>query len=76
MDWEHMAGDNWSRVGLNLQSHWAKLTLDDLESIAGRREHVVGRLRALYGLTERRAEAQLRNWERHQEPIELGDRHG
>jgi hypothetical protein len=71
MDWEHMEGEQWRRVGTSLRSHWTKLTGEDLETIAGRREHLVERLRGLYGLTELRAEAELRNWERHQEPIEL-----
>ena len=71
MDWEHMEGDHWNRVGTDLQSRWPKLTADDLESIAGSREHLLGRLQALYGLTDRRAESELRNWERHREPIEL-----
>ena len=71
MDWNHMEGDHWSRVRAQLRNHWDKLTDDDLESIAGDREQLIRRLRALYGLTEKRAETELRNWERHQEPIEL-----
>jgi uncharacterized protein YjbJ (UPF0337 family) len=70
MDWEHLEADNWNRLGANLRGHWTKLTDADVESIAGKREHLIGRLRALYGMTERRAEAELRNWERHQDPVE------
>ena len=46
-------------------------TLDDLTDIAGKRETLIGRLQALYGLNEQRAEAELRDWERHQRPIEV-----
>ena len=48
MDWEHLEGDDWNRLGANLRGRWAKLTDADLESIAGKREHLIGRLRALY----------------------------
>ena len=70
MDWEHLEGDNWNRLGAHLRGRWTKLTDADLEIIAGKREHLIGRLRALYGMTEHRAETELRDWERHQDPIE------
>jgi len=69
MNWGHML-DDWKEVSSRLRARWGKLSDDDLEGIAGKREHLVGRLRELYGLTEARAEAELRDWERHQVPIE------
>jgi uncharacterized protein YjbJ (UPF0337 family) len=68
MNWEYVEG-NWSQVKANLRARWAKLTDEDIETIAGQREDLLGKLRELYGLTEERAEADLRDWERHQEPI-------
>ncbi len=68
MYWEHMDG-SWQQVKTKLQARWNKLTDVDLEGIAGKRELLVGRLRELYGLTRERVEAELRDWERHQEPI-------
>lgn len=69
MDWEHPEKD-WEQIRVRLRARWAKLTEDDLDAIAGQRERLLGRLRQAYGLTSERAEAELRNWERHQEPIE------
>lgn len=69
MDWEATRGD-WDRIRGRLRARWARLTEDDFDAIAGSREQLLGRLRATYGLTEERAESELRNWERHQEPIE------
>jgi uncharacterized protein YjbJ (UPF0337 family) len=60
---------NWQQLEANLRARWGKLTEDDLEGIAGQRDKMIDKLRALYGLTEDRAEAELRDWERHQEPI-------
>ncbi|HEX4956459.1 MAG TPA: general stress protein CsbD [Thermoanaerobaculia bacterium] len=70
MNWEQMEVD-WQRVGGDLRTRWSALTDEDLEGIAGKRERLLGRLREIYGLTEKGAEAELRDWERHQEPIEL-----
>ena len=70
MNWNCMEGDDWKQVRTSLKVRWGKLTNEDLERIAGNREQLLVRLRALYGLTEQRAEAQLKDWERHQEPIE------
>ena len=70
MNWEHMEGRDWEALGATLRARWAKLTAVDLEDIAGQRETLVARLQTLYGLTELRADAELRDWERHQRPIE------
>jgi len=69
MNWDSMEGD-WKQIKGNLKARWDKLTDDDLEEIAGDRARFVGRLGEVYGLTEQRAEAELRDWERHHEPIE------
>lgn len=69
MNWESRDGD-WNEIKGNLRARWDKLTDDDLDGIAGKRERFIGTLREIYGLTEERAEAELRDWERHQEPIE------
>lgn len=69
MDWEVTEAD-WERIRVELRARWGKLTDEDLGAVAGRRELLLGRLREGYGLTAERAEAELRNWERHQEPIE------
>ena len=68
MDWEQMQS-NWKKVGGRLRARWGRLTDADLEAIAGRRDHLLDALRERYGLTELRAEAELGDWERHQDPI-------
>lgn len=68
MHWEFIE-DNWKQIKSHLLLRWAKLTEDDVEGIAGRREHLLSKLRELYSLTAEGAEAEVRDWERHQEPI-------
>jgi uncharacterized protein YjbJ (UPF0337 family) len=69
MNWDHGVG-NWTQIEGKIKERWGKLTDDDLERIAGERDQLIGRLQELYGLTEVHAEAELRDWERHQEPID------
>jgi uncharacterized protein YjbJ (UPF0337 family) len=68
MSWDDLAA-NWAQIAGALRQRWSKLTNTDLDDIAGSREHLLGRLQALYGLNAERAEAEVRDWERHQEPI-------
>jgi len=71
MDWKDTEAD-WERIKGQLRLRWSRLADEDLEGIAGmagKREHLIGRLRKIYGLSKERVEAELRDWERHQEPI-------
>jgi|HubBroStandDraft_3_1064219.scaffolds.fasta_scaffold00984_10 uncharacterized protein YjbJ (UPF0337 family) len=72
MDWNVAAGDR-DQLKRSLQRRWARLAGNDLDRVAGKvagqREILIGRLRELYGFTPQRAEAEVRDWERHQEPI-------
>jgi uncharacterized protein YjbJ (UPF0337 family) len=72
MNWKSMEG-GWERIKADIKGHWDKLTDHDLEGIDGQRARLAGRLRELYGLTAERAEAELRDWERHHEPLVPGD---
>jgi len=68
MNWNSTQGD-WERIKNDLKDRWDKLTDDDLEGIDGQRARLAARLRELYGLSEDHAEAELRDWERHREPL-------
>ena len=68
MNWDRGA-ENWTQIESKIKERWGKLTEDDLERIAGERDQLIDRLQELYGLNEVHAEAELRDWERHQEPI-------
>lgn len=40
---------NWKQVKGQVQQKWGKLTDDELDQIAGRREELVGRIQERYG---------------------------
>jgi uncharacterized protein YjbJ (UPF0337 family) len=63
MDWSRISG-NWTHWRGRVRERWGKLTDDQLDVIAGRREQLAGRIQELYGLQRDEAERQLLNWER------------
>lgn len=58
MNWDQVSG-NWKELKGKLRSKWAKLTDDDLENIAGKKDVLLGRLQQRYGFHKERAEREL-----------------
>lgn len=58
MNWEQVRG-NWEQAKGELKVRWGKLTDDDLATIEGEREKLIGRLQELYGLGKEEAERQI-----------------
>jgi uncharacterized protein YjbJ (UPF0337 family) len=48
MNWDKIAGE-WKEAKGKLRAKWGKLTDDDLETIAGKKDVLVGRLQQRYG---------------------------
>ena len=63
MDWDRISG-NWAHWRDRIRERWGRLTSDELDLVAGRRDQLVGRIQKAYGLERAEAERQLRNWER------------
>ena len=55
MNWDNIAGE-WREAKGKLRAKWAKLTDDDLEAIAGRKDVLIGRLQQRYGRKREEAE--------------------
>ena len=47
-----------------MQEQWGKLTDDDFDVIAGRREQLAGKIQERYGIAKDEAEKQIASWER------------
>ena len=62
MNWDRIEG-NWKQVKGNVQEQWGKLTNDYLDKIAGKREHLVGKIQETYGIAQDDAEKQVKAWE-------------
>lgn len=63
MNWDRIQG-NWKQVTGRVQEQWGRLTDNDLDVVAGRREQLAGKLQERYGVAENEAERQLAAWER------------
>ncbi|MBL0156203.1 MAG: CsbD family protein [Bryobacterales bacterium] len=54
---------NWKQFKGNMLEQWGKLTDDDLDVAAGRRDQIVGKLQERYGLAKDEAERQIKEFE-------------
>lgn len=57
MNWDVLEG-KWKQLKGQVRSKWSKLTDDDMEFIAGKRDRLVGRLQERYGMQRDEAEKQ------------------
>ena len=55
---------NWMQIKGKLQEQWGKLTNDDMDVIAGRREQLLGRIQERHGVTREIAHHEVNAWER------------
>ena len=62
VNWDQVAG-RWNQVRGFFREHWARLTDDDLELIAGARERLLGILQRRYGATREEVERQVQSFE-------------
>lgn len=58
MDWNTVEG-NWKQLKGKLQETWGDLTDDELDVIAGKRDQLVGKIQAKYGIAKEEAERQV-----------------
>jgi len=62
MNWDQVAG-SWTNMKGKVKEKWGKLTDDDLDVIAGKRDQLLGRLQQKYGYTKEEAEREIDRWE-------------
>ncbi len=55
---------NWKQLKGKAKEQWGKLTDDDLDVVAGKRDQLVGRLQERYGMVKDAAEKQIREFEK------------
>jgi uncharacterized protein YjbJ (UPF0337 family) len=62
MNWDRIEG-NWKQFKGNVKEQWGKLTDDQLDVIAGKRDHLAGKIQSAYGLSKEAAEKQVTDWQ-------------
>ena len=62
MSWDVIEG-NWKQFKGTVKEKWGKLTDDHLDTIAGKRDQLAGRIQEAYGITKDQAEVQVKAFE-------------
>jgi uncharacterized protein YjbJ (UPF0337 family) len=62
MNWDTMK-DDWKQFKGKVKEAWGKLTDDELDVIAGRRDQLVGAIQKRYGIAREEAESQVQDFE-------------
>jgi uncharacterized protein YjbJ (UPF0337 family) len=61
MDWNRVEG-SWKQLKGTLKEQWAKLTDDDLDAIAGKRDRLEGKIQERYGYEKDRVRRDVDDW--------------
>jgi uncharacterized protein YjbJ (UPF0337 family) len=61
MNWDRIEG-NWKQVVGKARAQWGKLTDDDFNIVAGRREQLAGKIQERYGVAKEDADKQISEW--------------
>jgi uncharacterized protein YjbJ (UPF0337 family) len=68
MNWDRIEG-NWKQFKGNVKEQWGKLTDDQLDVIAGRRDQLTGKIQESYGISKGIAEEQVADWQKRMKDI-------
>jgi uncharacterized protein YjbJ (UPF0337 family) len=63
MNWDQVEG-KWKQIKGSIRQQWGKLTDSDLETIAGNRDKLVGKLQERYGMAKEEAQKRADEWAR------------
>jgi len=68
MNWDRIEG-NWKQFKGNAKEQWGKLSDDQLDVIAGKRDSLAGRIQETYGISRDETEKQLTAWQKSMKKI-------
>jgi uncharacterized protein YjbJ (UPF0337 family) len=63
MNWDQIEG-KWKQFTGSARERWGKLTDNDCETIAGKKDQLIGRIQVRYGVAKAEAEKQADEWSR------------
>ena len=64
---------NWKQFTGKMKEQWGKLTDDDFDVIAGKRDQLLGKLQERQGLVKEAAEDQLTAWQKRNPDFRFND---
>ena len=63
MNWDQIEG-NWKQVKGKAKEKWGKLTNDDLDVLAGKKDQLIGKIQERYGIAKSEAAKQVEDFGR------------
>ena len=66
MNWDRIEGQ-WAQVKGKAREQWGKLTDDDVDVVAGKRDQLTGKIQERYGIAKEEATQQVSTWLRRAE---------
>jgi uncharacterized protein YjbJ (UPF0337 family) len=61
MNWDQIEG-TWKQVTGSARERWGKFTDDDVETLTGQKDNLVGKIQERYGIAKEEAEKQANAW--------------
>ena len=68
MNWDHVEG-RWTEFRGKVRERWGKLTDDDLDVIAGKRDQLIGLIQQRYGTARDEVDREVKEFERDLETV-------
>jgi uncharacterized protein YjbJ (UPF0337 family) len=62
MNWDQIEG-TWKQMKGKVKEQWGRLTDDELDMVAGKRDQLLGLLQKKYGWSKEQAEREVSGWE-------------
>ncbi len=61
MNWDQIEG-KWKQMSGSARQQWGRLTDDDLQTLTGQKDQLVGKIQKRYGLAKAEVEKQVDAW--------------
>lgn len=61
MNWDQIEG-KWKQLTGSIRERWGKLTDDDIQTLTGQKDQLVGKIQERYGIAKAEAEKQAEAW--------------
>lgn len=61
MNWDQIEG-KWKQLTGSVRERWGNLTDDDIQTLTGQKDHLVGKIQERYGIAKAEAEKQADAW--------------
>jgi len=61
MNWDRIEG-NWKQFKGKAKQKWAELTDDDIETLKGKKDELIGKIQERKGIARDKAENEVKEW--------------